>query len=47
MWTTDDSPFMHLALEAAEASEKAGKVPLGAIPVHGGRIAGHSLHLPN
>ncbi|HJW32834.1 MAG TPA: tRNA adenosine(34) deaminase TadA [Holophagaceae bacterium] len=46
MWTPDDTYFMRLALEEAEASEKAGEVPIGAILVLEGRIVGRGRNLP-
>jgi tRNA(adenine34) deaminase len=46
MWTTDDTYFMRLALEEAEASEKAYEVPIGAIVVLEGRLVGRGRNLP-
>jgi tRNA(adenine34) deaminase len=46
MWSPDDIYFMRLALEEAEAAEKAGEVPIGAILVLEGRIVGRGRNLP-
>ncbi len=46
MWSPDDTYFMRLALEEAEAAEKAGEVPIGAILVLDGRIVGRGRNLP-
>lgn len=46
MWTPDDSYFMRLALEEAEAAEKAGEVPIGAVLVLDGRVVGRGRNLP-
>ena len=45
-WTSDDRYFMQLALEEAEAAEKAGEVPIGAILVVEGRLAGRGRNSP-
>lgn len=46
MWTPDDIYFMRLALEEAEAAEKSGEVPIGAILVLDGRVVGRGRNLP-
>lgn len=46
MWTSDDRYFMHLALEEAEAAERAGEVPIGAVLVVEGRLAGRGRNSP-
>lgn len=46
MWTPDDSYFMRLALEEAEAAERSGEVPIGAVLVLDGRIVGRGRNLP-
>ncbi len=46
MWSPDDLYFMRLALEEAEAAEKSGEVPIGAVLVVEGRIVGRGRNCP-
>jgi len=44
-WSSEDTEYMHAALNAAREAEAAGEVPVGAVVVTGGRIvaAGHNI----
>ena len=46
MWTEEDSRFMGLALEEAEAAEAAGEVPIGAVLVKDGQVLGAGRNGP-
>ena len=43
---TDDERFMREALEAARLGERQGEVPVGAVVVIGGEIAGRGWNAP-
>lgn len=45
-WTRDDIRFMGLALEEAEAAEREGEVPIGAVLVKDGLILGTGRNGP-
>lgn len=46
MWTDDDFRFMGLALEEAEAAEREGEVPIGAVVVKDGVLLGAGRNCP-
>ena len=46
MWTDDDFRFMGLALEEAEAAERSGEVPIGAVIVRDGLVLGTGRNGP-
>lgn len=46
MWTDDDFRFMGLALEEAEAAERNGEVPIGAVIVKDGLLIGAGRNSP-
>ena len=43
---TEDERFMHQALQAARQGEREGEVPVGAVVVIGGEIAGRGWNSP-
>lgn len=45
-WSQDDLYFMRLALEEAEAAERDWEVPIGAVLVVEGRLAGRGRNSP-
>ena len=46
MWTEDEVRFMGLALEEAEAAEREGEVPIGAVLVKDGVVIGAGRNGP-
>lgn len=46
LWNTDDIHFMRLAMEEAEAADRVGEVPIGAILVLEGRAVGRGRNGP-
>jgi tRNA(adenine34) deaminase len=46
MWTDEDHRFMGLALEEAKAAEAEGEVPIGAVLVLDGEVAGRGRNRP-
>jgi tRNA(adenine34) deaminase len=45
-WSEQDERFMRLALDLAAAAEDAGEIPVGAILVNNGEIAGRGFNRP-
>ncbi len=45
-FTAEDERFMRAALAQADAAEKAGEVPVGAVLVHEGEIVGRGSNRP-
>ncbi|MBV9611360.1 MAG: tRNA adenosine(34) deaminase TadA [Acidobacteriaceae bacterium] len=45
-WTDSDEEFMRLALELARRGEQSGEVPVGAVVMCEGRIAGEGWNRP-
>lgn len=46
MGPVTDEDFMRAALDLADAAEKQGEVPVGAVVVHDGRIVGRGANSP-
>jgi tRNA(adenine34) deaminase len=46
MWSGDDIHFMRLAMEEAEAAEREGEVPIGAVLVMDGQVMGRGRNRP-